>query len=138
MDENLKDLIRNIFFVIVVIAIFTILIIFLFYNKIEGDSSIENNINNNKDMILLVHKSKCSLCGQIKRELWKNSMFIEEINSSTNKRYHTILKKLGISENDIVEPSLVVIREGRVESILVNIQNIDDLKDFIEYNSQSN
>jgi len=139
MDEELSDLFRNLGFAIVLIILFLILFGYVILHRFGGaDSSIEKKISEEKDIIILVHTSKCNNCWEIKKNLLLKTLFYEDINSDNDKRYNSILKKLNLSKNDIVEPTIIYVEKGKVNSILVNIQNIDDLEEFLEYNNLSN
>ena len=139
MDEELSDLFRNLGFAIVLIILFLILFTYVILHRFGGEeSSIENKIIKQQDMILFIHQTKCDNCREIKKKLNSHMIYFDEINSNTEKRYQTILRRLNISSKDIVEPSILIIEKGNVVSILVDIQNMDDLEEFIEYNNLSN
>lgn len=139
MDEELSNLLRNLGFAIVLIILFLLLFGYVILHRFGGaDSSIENKIKEEKDMIILVHKSKCDSCWDIKKTLIKHIIFYDTVNSDNDKRYQSILKKLDLSEQDIEEPTIINVEKGKVVSLLVNIQNVDDLEEFLEYNNLTN
>jgi len=138
MDQELRDLLRNIGFTIVIILIFSIVFILVLLRFGASESSIIEKIKKKQDMVILVQKNKCDNCREIKKVLRENTVYYDVLNTTTEKQYSTILKVMGIEKSDIVEPSIVLIKEGVVDSILVDIQKMDDLKDFIEYNNLSN
>lgn len=139
MDEELSNLLRNLGFAIVLIILFLLLFGYVILHRFGGaDSSIENKIKEEKDMIILVHKSKCDSCWDIKKTLIKHILFYDTVNSDNDKRYQSILKKLDLSEQDIEEPTIINVEKGKVVSLLVNIQNVDDLEEFLEYNNLTN
>lgn len=139
MDEDLSNLLRNLGFAIVLIILFLLLFGYVILHRFGGaNSSIENNIKDEKDMVILVHKSKCNTCFDIKTTLLKHVIFYNTINSDNDKRYQSILKKLELTEQDIKEPTIIYVEKGKVVSLLVDIKNVDDLESFLEYNNLTN
>ena len=51
---------------------------------------------------------------------------------TTINDYNRILRKIKISENDIVIPSLIYIEEGNLKSSLVDIKGKNELLSYIE------
>lgn len=138
MDDDLKELVRKISFALCIIILFIMVGTFAFLNKFGGKNNlIEDKIYKEQDFVLLIRNQECDNCKRIKRNLREHDIFYDELYSDKDKRYHTILNKLSLSEKDIVEPSLLYIKEGKVIAILVDIENLDDLEDFIEYNINS-
>ena len=139
MDEDLSNLLRNLGFAIVLIILFLVLFGYVILHRFGGaDSSIETKIKEENDIVILVHKSKCQNCWDIKKTLLKHVLFYDTINSDNDKRYQSILKKLELNEKDIVEPTIINVEKGKVVSLLVDIKNIDDLEEFLEYNNLTN
>ena len=114
MDEDLSNLLRN------------------------SEMAIVLTIKEEKNIIILVHKSKCDKCWDIKKTLLKHILFYDTVNSDNDKRYQSILKKLELSDKDIVEPTIINVEKGKVVSLLVDIKNVDDLEEFLEYNNLTN
>lgn len=138
MDEDLRNLLSKISFVIVIAIIFLIPFTYFLINKFGGkDSSIEKRINQKDNIILLVQDYSCLNCRSIKNTLNTNRISYDVLYTN-DKRFETILKKLDISKRDIVVPTIISVKEGKADTILVNIEKIDDLESFIEYNNLSN
>ena len=137
MDDDLRDLLRRLGFAICILIMFGIALVLAFLKFGGKTNTVEEKINHKEDMYLFIQKRDCSQCSTLKKALNQEMISYDVLYSNTDKRYQTILKKLSLSERDIVEPSLLYIKEGIVQSILVDIQKKDDLKDFIEYNSLS-
>ena len=138
MDEDLSNLVRKISFTIVIIIIFLIPFTYFLINKFGGkDSSIEKVLDKKEDLILLVQDLKCNNCRSIKNELNQNLLSYHVLYTN-DKRYEIILKKLEISKRDIEVPTVISVKEGKADAILVNVEEIDDLNTFIEYNNLSN
>ena len=138
MDEDLRNLLSKISFVLVIAIIFLIPFTYFLINKFGGkDSSIEKRINQKDNIILLVQDYSCLNCRSIKNTLNTNRISYDVLYTN-DKRFETILKKLDISKRDIVVPTIISVKEGKADTILVNIEKIDDLESFIEYNNLSN
>ena len=85
----------------------------------------------------MVQDYSCLNCRSIKNTLNTNRISYDVLYTN-DKRFETILKKLDISKRDIVVPTIISVKEGKADTILVNIEKIDDLESFIEYNNLSN
>ncbi len=131
MDEDLENLLRNIVFTIVIIIIFSIPFILFLRNKFGIiTSNIEKNIENHQTFIILVKKDKCSNCKALEEVIKKENIPYQILNTSTQKNYLTILKKINLVENDIIEPSIIYVVEGNVHSILTSAKK-KNLEEFI-------
>ena len=54
------------------------------------------------------------------------------IDKTTINDYQRILRKIKISENDIVIPTMIYVEEGNLKSSLVDIKNKNELLSYIE------
>ena len=71
---------------------------------------------------------------KIKDILKKQNVNYYEINidKTTINDYQRILRKIKISENDIVIPTMIYVEEGNLKSSLVDIKNKNELLSYIE------
>lgn len=122
---------KSVFFVLLFIVPFTIALITKFGTN---NTNIENKIRNKETMLILITEKKCNKCREIKDILKKQNVNYYEINidKTTINDYQRILRKIKISENDIVIPTMIYVEEGNLKSSLVDIKNKNELLSYIE------
>lgn len=135
MDKELENLFKRLFKAIIIIIVFILVVSLAFINKFNSDESKPlRKIKKEEDISVLFRKTKCDNCNEIKKELNNLNVNYIEIKTDTEKYYDSILKELSLTEIDIVEPSIVTIKDGSVFSILVDIKNIEELEEYIKNN----
>lgn len=122
---------KSVFFVLLFIVPFTIALITKFGTN---NTNIENKIRNKETMLILITEKKNNKCRKIKDILKKQNVNYYEINidKTTINDYQRILRKIKISENDIVIPTMIYVEEGNLKSSLVDIKNKNELLSYIE------
>ena len=122
---------KSVFFVLLFIVPFTIALITKFGTN---NTNIENKIRNKETMLILITEKKCNKYREIKDILKKQNVNYYEINidKTTINDYQRILRKIKISENDIVIPTMIYVEEGNLKSSLVDIKNKNELLSYIE------
>ena len=122
---------KSVFFVLLFIVPFTIALITKFGTN---NTNIENKIRNKETMLILITEKKCNKCREIKDILKKQNVNYYEINidKTTINDYQRILRKIKISENDIVIPTMIYVEDGNLKSSLVDIKNKNELLSYIE------
>ena len=85
-------------------------------------------------MLILITEKECNKCKEIKSIMKEKKVPYYELNfdETTINDYNRILRKIKISENDIVIPSLIYIEEGNLKSSLVDIKGKNELLSYIE------
>lgn len=135
MDQELENLFKRLFKGIIIIVVFILIASLAFIKKFNSDESKSlRKIKKEENITLLFRKTKCDNCNDIKKELNNENINYIEIKTDTEKYYNSILKELNLTELDILEPSVVTIKEGSVISILVDIKNIDELNEYLKNN----
>lgn len=139
MDEDLHELLKRLGKAILIIIVFIFIVYLALKNKFNSDESKALKIVRTKsDAVLLLKKTKCDNCKEIKNKLKDLNVEYNEVVTDTEKYYKTILKELEISENDISEPTIIVIKNGSVISIYVDISNMTELEEFLNNNELIN
>ena len=135
-DKELKSLIKKTIIFIVVFIVFGGLLIKIMINNFSyEDVSVGTRIDKEETFLLLIVNEKNNY-KDIVQYLKDNSLEFEIVNSDKEKYYNDFLYKLNITKYEINEPSLLDIREGKVFSILTDVQNDDRLISFVNsYNS---
>ena len=132
VDEKVIDLRNRFFLAIFLIILFLTPLLFIFMNKFGKDDNIViSRINNNETFTILVINN-ISNTSKIESTLNKNNISYEIINTDKYRYYNSFLNKLDINKNDIVEPSIIYIENGKLISILVEINDTNKLDEYIE------
>ena len=132
VDEKVIDLRNRFFLAIFLIILFLTPLLFIFMNKFGKDDNIViSRINNNETFTILVINN-ISNTSKIESTLNKNNISYEIINTDKYRYYNSFLNKLDINKNDIVEPSILYIENGKLISILVEINDTNKLDEYIE------
>ena len=135
MDQELENLFKRLFKAIVIIIVFILVVSLAFIKKFNSDESKPlRKIKKEENINVLFRKTKCDNCNEIKKELNNLNINYIEIKTDTEKYYDSILKELSLTEIDIVEPSIVTIKDGSVFSILVDVKNISELEEYLKNN----
>ena len=135
MDQELKDLFNRLGKAVIIIIVFILVVTFALIRKFNSDESkVIGLVRQKKDIVLLLRKTKCYNCKEIKNELKNSNISYHEVKTDTEKYYNTLLKELDITKNDIQEPTIIKIKDGNVVSMLVDISNISELHEYINNN----
>ena len=138
-DVELRDFLTKVIITITILVICIVLFVFAMINK-NGlrEGKLSKIVSNEEDAIILFRKNECSNCDDIEAILKDNSINFVVFNTDTERYINTNLELLNLSRSDIVEPTIVYIKEGKVYSTLVNIKKNNDLNEYLEYNNLSN
>ena len=122
---------KSSFFVIIFMIPFTIALVTKFGYK---TTNMEKSIRNKESLLILVTEKECARCKEIKEIMKDKEVPYYELNfdKTTINDYKRILRKVKISENDIVIPTLIYIQDGNLRSSLVNIKDKNELLSYIE------
>ena len=134
-DEELMDLFKRLGIGIFVLLVFGILFIVFLYKRFGAEeASILKKFDRSDDFFVLIREKSCKSCGEIVSILKERRVSYFVFYPDRERNVSEIYQRMGIEESDIVAPSIVYFQEGAVHSILVDVQNISDLKEFIDYN----
>lgn len=130
-DEEFVELKRRFLlglFIALIIVIPILIILFLKFD--EKKSTIIKKIDNKETFFLFVENNSCKNCQNFRKIL--NNEHIDYIVLKENtKEYDKILDKISISNDDIIFPTIIYIKEGKHYANLPNITNKKDLEEFI-------
>ena len=116
-----------------IIIIFMIPIFFFFKNKlIIQDSEIIKNINNKKSLILYITEDNCDNCNKHKEYLNNEQIKYTLINRDRDSSYNDILKKIDVSRQDVIPPTIIYIENGELVTSLVDIASNEDIAELVE------
>ena len=117
---------------LVVAIIFCVPFLFFITKKFVVETSpIIKGINKEETMLVFVEKSNCSDCKIVENRLKDFGIKYYTINTSIDRDYKTILKKLDITTTDIDEPTLMYIEEGKFYAAMVSIKSEEEVTSFL-------
>ena len=140
MDEDLdlKELLMKLGIWLAVVVVFGSLMTIILVNRFGSKGiSINSKIDKKQTMIILVVSNDTKNTSKIKNIIKKYNIDYAVVNQSKERYFDDFLRKLSISESDIVVPTIIYVEEGKVNSILVNVEDLDELQTFLEYNITS-
>lgn len=141
VEENKKE--NNMIGILValIILVLCVVAVILFINNKKNDmvknSDIENIIKEGKTAIIYVENSdskKCEKCLDIKKYLNEEKINYEiyDVNKNTSKEYKKMLQTLTINPSDFNYPAVIYIKEGRIYSNIINVNDTKIVKQFIK------
>lgn len=141
VEENKKE--NNMIGILValIILVLCVVAVILFINNKKNDmvknSDIENIIKEGKTAIIYVENSdskKCEKCSDIKEYLNEEKINYEiyDVNKNTSKEYKKMLQTLTINPSDFNYPAVIYIKEGRIYSNIINVNDTKIVKQFIK------
>ncbi len=137
-EKELKEQIKKIVIVVVAAILFTTALTFVFINKFGAkEISVNKLIDKNKELYVLVINKKTKNVKEIEEVLKEKELTYTVVNKDQELHYNDFLKKLSITDEDIIEPTIIYVLDKKANSILVNIKKTDDLNNFLEYNMNS-
>ena len=141
VEENKKE--NNMIGILValIILVLCVVAVILFINNKKNDmvknSDIENIIKEGKTAIIYVENSdskKCEKCSDIKKYLTEEKINyeIDDVNTNTSKEYKKMLQTLTVNPSDFNYPAVIYIKEGRIYSNIINVNDTKIVKQFIK------
>ena len=132
-DEDLRNLFKRLGIGIAVLLVFCTLFYFVLLNRFSPHSSkVVEDVNNKKSIYVLIDDNKCSNCKDIKRIIEEEDIPYYEINIDKATYYEDFLSSISATKNEVVLPTLIFVREGNLDSTMVEINDEGLLKEFIE------
>mgnify|MGYP001152816195 CR=1 FL=1 len=137
MDQDFIALRNRIVLAVLVAIVFTIPLIIFIFNKFGNNSSlILNSLNKKENLVLLVTKEECKSCEDSENLLKKQKVNYTLLNKDKETNYEKIIRKIGISDDDIIVPTIIYVEEGLLYSSLVTPTK-KELISYIEINNLS-
>lgn len=127
---------RNRFYMALGIALlFTIPMLLFIINRFnEKPSKLLTSLTNKESILILVTKDKCKTCKEKKEFLKENQVSFYELNvDKDNNIYEVLLRKISLSKDEIIPPTIIYLEKGILNSTLVNSSD-EELLDYLEYN----
>lgn len=121
---------RTILAVAVCIILLTPFFLFFFNKLNQDDSKLIREIRKKKTVYIYINNQYTS--DKYHKALKEENLHYYRINKDKSRDYEKIIRTLDITDNDVVPPSVIYIKEGQLISILNNVQKEEDIKTFLE------
>ena len=135
-DIELQELFKKIGIVIGIFLILTVLLVIMISSKYNNSSKIIKEVNKEATFYVLVYDNSCKTSKRIIEMLKEEKINNYEMNTDKDGKYKSFLRSIDSSENDIAKPTLMYIKEGKLDSTIVSIKDEDILKAFLEKNNK--
>ena len=127
MDDETKEILKKILLGIIISIIIFVPMVLFFKNRFTNvETEVLKKVNKKETFFVLVYNNNTNI-KELEEYFSSNRIEYSKLNNSTDYNYDTILRKIDVSKNDIKEPALLLIEEGKL--YLFQIYN----KDFSEY-----
>lgn len=136
-DPEFIELRNKFLFGMLVVVIFAVPIM-IFLIRTYGTSSVLSRINKDETFTILVTAKECSKCELVSDVLKDNNVKFYKLNSSTNKDYDEIMKKLEIENKREEYPILIYVKDGKMQANLFSINDKGTVTDFLEFHGLNN
>jgi len=127
-------LLRNRFLIALLVAlIFTIPLTLLFINKFSNKPSrIIDSINNKESIFILVTENNCEKCQETENIMKENNIDFILLNKDIEEKYDSIIKKIDIPNDELTPPTIIYIKDGIINSKLVNSSQTE-IEEFLNF-----
>ena len=116
-----------------VVLLFCIpLFIFIFRNFNNEKSDISKELKEDKSVLIFIESNDCSKCSLINDALKEYGLKYYILNSDRSSEYEEIITSLDLDKNVVVAPAVIYVQNGEMYSNIVDINNVDELDDFMK------
>lgn len=136
-DPEFIELRNRFLFGVLIVLVFAIPIL-IFLVRTYGGSSVLNKVDNKKSVIILVTSNECDKCSLVNKVLKENNVKFLKLNSSTNKDYDEVMRKLGIENKREEFPILIYVKDGKMYANLFSINTEKNVTDFLNFHGLNN
>ncbi|MBR2997781.1 MAG: hypothetical protein IKF37_01730 [Bacilli bacterium] len=132
MDDETKEILKKILLGIIISIIIFVPMVLFFKNRFTNvETEVLKKVNKKETFFVLVYNNNTNI-KELEDYFSSNRIEYSKLNNSTDYNYDTILRKIDVSKNDIKEPALLLIEEGKLYSHLNNIKVNEELSLFID------
>lgn len=132
MTEEQNELKKKILIGLGVFLLFFIPSLIAIINKFNyKESNILNRISKEESFLIVVKDKDTEMTKNIESYLKNKNYVYEDLYSTDEVRYKKVLYKLDISSDDIEEPTIIYVSEGKIYSSLVNVEDMENFETYI-------
>ena len=129
MTEEQNELKKKILIGLGIFLLFFIPSLIAIINKFNyKESNILNRISKEESFLIVVKDKDTEMTKNIESYLKNNNYVYEDLDSTDEVRYKKVLYKLDISSDDIEEPTIIYVSEGKIYSSLVNVEDMENFE----------
>lgn len=136
-DPEFIQLRNRFLFGILIVLIFAVPII-IFLVRTYGGSSVLHRVEKKETFTILVTSNSCDKCSLVNDILKEKNVDFVKLNSSTNKDYDEIMRKLNIENKREEFPILVYVKDGEMLANLFSINSEGNVVEFLEFHGLNN
>ncbi|MBQ6135591.1 MAG: hypothetical protein IJI60_04680 [Bacilli bacterium] len=128
---------RNRFLTGILICLVLFIPFFLFlYQKIyPHDTGIMKKIKREETTYILITQNDCNECKRWEESI-QGKIDYSKVNKDKDSSYQRLLNQLDIEKDDIVPPALLYIKDGQLDSMVMN-QKAEEMIHFLNKNMGS-
>ena len=132
MTEEQNELKKKILIGLGIFLLFFIPSLIAIINKFNyKESNILNRISKEESFLIVVKDKDTEMTKNIESYLKNKNYVYEDLDSTDEVRYKKVLYKLDISSDDIEEPTIIYVSEGKIYSSLVNVEDMENFETYI-------
>ena len=132
MTEEQMELKKKILIGLGIFLLFFIPSLIAIINKFNyKESNILNRISKEESFLIVVKDKDTEMTKNIESYLKNKNYVYEDLDSTDEARYKKVLYKLDISSDDIKEPTIIYVSEGKIYSSLVNVEDMENFETYI-------
>ena len=136
-DTDLKEFLTKIGIWVFIVVVFGGLMTLILINKFGvKEIDINKEIDKKNNLLVLVVNEKTKKINNYKEVLNNSGMNYKIVYKDRERYFDDFLRKVDLEETDIIEPTIIYIEKGKVSAILGDLKKTDELKTFLEYNTQ--
>ena len=90
-------------------------------------------LDEKRDGLLFITENNCQKCKEVKKYLKEEKIKYIEVHKQKNPNYKDIIKELGLYDKEVKAPGLIYIIEGKMDSNIFGIEDIDTIDNYIRY-----
>lgn len=129
-DPEFIELRNKFLFAVFIAIVFAVPLLFFVY-KTYSNTNVLSKINKKDTFTILVINKNCDTCKVVDDILHSNKVKYVKLNRDTNKNYDEIMKKMGVLNKREEFPIIIYVEEGKMKANLFNINNEEDVTDFL-------
>ena len=122
---------RNGILVVFAVTLVCVAFIILLFGKGIG-TPISKKMKSRESFIIYITSADCENCDKIKKFLGEKNVSYEEI-YETSSQAKKIFKNYDFVVDESISPAVIYVKKGKIYSYLVNLNDTEELGEFIDY-----
>lgn len=123
---------RNGILVVLAVTLVCIAFVILLFGKGMSGGPISRKMSKKESFLIYITNSNCENCDKIKKFLDDKNVSYEEIYENGNQA-KKIFKEYDFVLDESISPAVIYVKKGKIYSNLVNLEDTEELSEFIDY-----